>query len=316
MQDSVPTEDEWLSYFDALSNWGRWGDDDVRGTLNFITPEHVRSAASLIRTGETVSCSRVINFGRRADEDPNRPLHFMARTGTAAQEKGGSGASDWAVLPLHGLTLTHIDAHSHMFWDGMMYNGQLASAVTAESGARQGGLEPFADGVVGRAVLVDVPALHGLDWLEESHAITSREIDAALKLQETSVASGDILVVRTGYGQRRRVDPLGGGGGEPDDMNPLLPGLSPEALPWFYQNEISVVGTDTGTEARPSPYTWLAPFHSVAMCAMGMWVIDNLDLEAAARKCRELGRWTFHLTIAPMRLKYVTGCPVNPIATF
>jgi kynurenine formamidase len=315
-QSTRPSEAEWLDYFQALSNWGRWGDDDTRGTLNLITQECVRKAASLVREGITVSCAREVDFTASPKEDPRRALHFMSHTGSNAAAHGGGGAIDWAILPLHGLTITHLDAHAHMFWDAKMYNGQDARMVTAEQGARRGSLAPAAGGIVGRGVLLDIAALHGVPWLGEGHEISAAELDDAARRQDVQLEPGDILMVRTGYGARRRTDPVTGDGGGPGDERPELPGLGAGSLPWMRAHDVAVAGTDTGTEARPSHYSWLAPFHAVAMVAMGMWIVDNYDLEDLAQTCERLGRYEFMATIATIRLKNSTGSPVNPLAVF
>ena len=49
--------EEFNELFQEFNNWGRWGADDERGTMNLITPEKIRSAASLVRSGVTVSLS-------------------------------------------------------------------------------------------------------------------------------------------------------------------------------------------------------------------------------------------------------------------
>jgi kynurenine formamidase len=311
-----PSEAEWLSYFQTLSNWGRWGDDDTRGTLNLITDECVRKAASLVREGITVSCARDVDFTASPKEDPGRALHFMSQTGSGTAAHGGGGAVDWVILPLHGLTITHIDAHGHMFWDAKMYNGQDAGMVTAEHGARRGSLAPAAGGIIGRGVLLDIAALHGVPWLEAGHEISAAQLDDAAKRQGVQLEPGDILMVRTGYGARRRTDPLTGGGEGPGERQPGLPGLGAGSLPWMRAHDVAVIGTDTGTETQPSHYSWLAPFHAVAMVAMGMWVVDNYDLEDLAQTCERLGRYEFMVTIATIRLKNSTGSPVNPLAVF
>jgi kynurenine formamidase len=312
-----PTEDEWREYFQTLSNWGRWGPDDVRGPLNLITPEVVQAALALVREGTSVSCAREISWGTGVTEDPDRPLHFMSRTGTAARPEGPDGGNDWVVLPMHGLTMTHLDAPSHMFWNGKMYNGQDAGSVTAERGARLGSIAPVANGIVGRGVLLDVAAALGVDCLDPGYPISPDELDRAASRQSVTMQPGDVLWVRTGYGSRRAVAPWPTGPGTGlNDLQPHLPGLGPKSLPWMRDHDVAVIGTDTGTDARPSLYSFVAPFHVVAMTAIGMWIVDNLELEALSQTCERLGRWEFLMTIAPVRLKYSTGAPVNPIALF
>jgi kynurenine formamidase len=313
-----PSEQEWLTYFDTLSNWGRWGTDDVLGPLNLITPDVVRTATALVSEGLPVSCARDVRFGQGATEDPDQPLHFMSRTGLGGRDTGPDGANDWVVLPMHGLTMTHLDAPAHMFRHGKMYNGQDARTVTAERGARLGSIAPVANGIVGRGVLLDVAAALEVDCLEPGHPITPDELDRAATRQSVEMQPGDILMVRTGYGARRQSSgpwPYGVGG-ESDADQPHLPGLGPACLPWMRENDVAVVGTDTGTDARPSAYSFVAPFHIVAMVAIGIWIIDNFELENLAQTCARLSRWEFLMTIAPVRLRNSTGAPVNPVAIF
>jgi hypothetical protein len=111
-----PSEEEWLGYFERLSNWGRWGPGDTHGTLNFITDDVRRSAAALVSEGVAVSCSRLIDFTPGRREDPNQPLHFMIRTGTSAPAQGGGGAGDWAVLPLHRLAAAGRICYLQAYW--------------------------------------------------------------------------------------------------------------------------------------------------------------------------------------------------------
>ena len=154
----LPTQEEVLGYFKSLSNWGRWGQDDERGTLNLITPEKVRQAAALVREGVSVSCARPITY----DLGPGSSLviHYMTGTGEAQvpgtpNVAGGSG--DFFGIAPHGYTITHMDAHSHMFWEGYMYNGRPANLITARGGAVVG--QPGADGLVGGGDLSHVGTL-------------------------------------------------------------------------------------------------------------------------------------------------------------
>ncbi len=314
---SEPSEDEWLGYFDSLSNEGRWGADDTRGPLNLITPDVVRAATGLISEGLTVSCARDVGFGPGVAEDPDRPQHYMIRTGLGGRTDGPDGGNDWVGLPMHGLIMTHLDAPAHMFWNGKLYNGQDARRITAERGAQVGSIAPVANGIVGRGVLLDVAAAKGVNCLPASYAINPADLDQTAAHQGVEIHPGDILMVRTGYGSERAVRPWHGGTGEnPQDSLPHLPGFGPSCLPWMREHDIAVVGTDTGNEARPSKYSFVAPFHVVAMSRIGMWIIDNYELEALAQTCARLKRWQYFVSIGPIRLKYSTGAPVNPIAIF
>jgi kynurenine formamidase len=316
----IASEEEWLGYFESLSNWGRWGPEDSLGTLNLITDSKVLNAARLIEVGTHVSCARVVDFGDRCPVTESRtpPLHFFSHTGQNPPSRGGSGAMDWLGIPLHGLHITHLDAHAHAFWDGRMYNGKPASAVSAETGARAGSTHPLSNGVVTRGVLMDVPRALGVEALPPGFAVGADELDLCARQAGVTPEPGDLLMVRTGYGGARRSrGPVGtpyDAPGSPDA--PHLPGVGVAALPWLRQNDVAIVGTDTGTDARPAPYSFNAPVHAVALCAMGMWVIDNLDLEDVSEACARYGRGAFLVTVAPIKLKNATGSPVNPIAVF
>jgi kynurenine formamidase len=322
--DDAPelSEEEWRGYFTSLSNWGRWGPDDQRGTLNLVTPEKVRAATALVTEGRQVPCGRVIEFGNRVSvyEQEDGVLHFMATTGGRLNPDGAGGGNDWVGFSIHGLYITHLDAPSHQFWGGTMFNGHPATSVTAETGARAGSVELAGEGIVTRGVLIDVAATKGVDPLPAGYGISTADLEAAVSVGARP-EPGDVVLVRTGYGaerkgQRRRVPDIPFAEGEEHSDLPHLPGLHAATLPWFREHDVAVVGTDTGTERRPSTHTWVAPFHVVAMTAIGMWVLDNFELEELAATCRELGRWEFLMVIAPLRFKGTTGSPVNPLAIF
>jgi kynurenine formamidase len=194
--------------------------------------------------------------------------------------------------------------------------------LTAEAGARAGSVELAGTGIVSRGVLLDVAGHLGVDALHEGYPISPEDLDGAAGDHGVEMEPGDVVLVRTGYGgtrheHRHRVPDAKLAPGETDRSTlPHLPGLSPSTLPWFRHHDVALVGTDTGTECRPSHHEWIAPFHVVAMTSIGIWILDNFELEELAQVCRELGRWTFMIVIAPIRFKNTTGSPVNPIAVF
>ena len=317
------SDEEWRSYFETLSNWGRWGSDDQRGTLNLIDAAKVHAAAQLVQDGRHVSCGRLVEFGNRVSvyEAEDAPLHFVSSTGARLNADGAGGGLDWVGFQIHGLYMTHLDAPSHQIWGGRMFNGHPAEALTAEAGAQAGSIDLAGSGIVSRGVLLDVAGVAGFDALPAGYGIGPEELDGAAAAQAVEPEAGDVVLVRTGYGAQRRRSrgriPAveAAAGAEPGGL-PHLPGLAPSALPWFRHHDIAVVGTDTGTDCRPSAHDWLAPFHVVAMCAMGMWVLDNFELEELAEVCHDTGRYEFMIVIAPVRFKNTTGSPVNPIAVF
>jgi kynurenine formamidase len=306
------TEDDVVALVESMSNWGRWGEEDQLGALNLITADKIRAAASLITEGRSVSLSRVVEFAPKPSrhEAGVPPIHFMQKSGEGAREDRGDAAYDWAGLPLHGHYVTHLDAHSHIFFNRMTYNGTPSSQVTSDRGALRAGIDVAGQGIVSRGVLLDIPRARGVEWLTGSDGVTPEDLIAAEDLTGVRCEAGDVILVRTGYGARRQGQHAGADQG--------LPGLTAECLPWIREREPAVIGSDTGTDQSPARFQEKlgAPVHLVCIVAMGMWVIDNCDLEAAATVCRELGRSSFMFSAAPLRLKNSTGSPFNPVAIF
>jgi kynurenine formamidase len=275
--------------------------------LNLLTHETVRSAVKLVKHGRQVSCGRAIGSGA-ARPDPNPALHFMFSSGDAAPAQGFGGATDWFGMGFHGHAVTHVDAPSHIFWDGKLYNGFDARRVTTR-GAEAGSVELAADGIIGRGVLVDIPRYRGVAKLNGGDPILPDELDACLKSEDVELVPGDILIIRTG----RDV---------PDIAPRTEPawadaGLHAGCLPWLRKRDIALLVADVAQEVQPSGYPKLRfPVHAVGIVAMGLWFVDNAYLEDLAAACVEYKRWAFLFTVAPLRLTHATGSPVNPIALF
>lgn len=289
----------------SLSNWDRWGADDQLGALNHIRPEHRAAAAASVRSGRTVSCARPLPT-QPAPENPSPVAHHMIGTHTE-----GYGA-DWIGVASHGYATTHLDALCHIFWDGRTYNGHPTEVVTAH-GAEELGVHHLRDGVVGRGVLLDIPAVLGTDALEPGTPIGVAELEAAEQVAGVTVGAGDILLVRTGRWVWHRAN----GGWDPRER---LAGLHASCLPWLHEREVAMLGGDGVSDVHPShvePTDGVAtrlPIHTVGIVAMGLHLLDNLDLDDLAVACAEEGRWSFLLTVAPLVVVGGTASPVNPIA--
>ena len=311
MAGKIPSEDEVLGYFESLSNWGRWGEEDQMGTLNLITPEKTRRAAGLVREGTTLSCARTLRYDAAPDV-PVPPLHYMIESGEGWSHGANPRASsDFIGVAFHGHFVTHMDSLAHFFWEGKLYNGRPAHMVSTRLGATAESIELVKNGVVTRGVLVDVPMVRQTDWVERGQGVTREDIEAAEARCGFRVEEGDVLLVRTGQLRRRDVE----GPADPNVAGSTACGAS--CLPLFHQRGIAVIGSDTGNDVMPSPYAKVPnPIHQVGIVAMGLWILDNANLEDLARACLERNRWEFLININPLRMHNATGSPVNPVAVF
>jgi kynurenine formamidase len=291
-----------LALHQTLSNWGRWGDDDQLGALNLITPAVTAAAAATVRTGRTVSCARPLNT-QAAVDNPVPVAHHMIGTATE-----GWGA-DYIALQPHGFATSHIDALCHVFHEGKIFNGYPIEAVTAH-GATRLGIHHLSSGIVTRGVLLDMAGLFGVDALEPGTAIFPEDLEAAEEKAGVTVQSGDALFVRTGRWHWRQAH------GAWDATN-LAAGLDASCLAWLRHRDVATLGSDCVSDVLPSRVDGVAmPIHTVAIVALGLHLMDNLDFDALAVACGEEGRWDFLLTVAPLVLRRGTASPVNPIAVF
>jgi len=312
----APSEAEVRGYLQTLSNWGRWGAEDQLGTINLITAAKRVAAARLVRDGVSVTCARPIVTDITADTTV-QPMRFMVDSGegrdTASPERNleRRGAAEFIGMVFHGYTITHVDTPAHYFWDGKLYNGRSCNLVTSREGATVESVDLLHDGVVSRGVLLDVARTRGVPWLEGGDGVMPEDLEAAERAAGVRVESGDILLVRTGYYGRRVAE------GPVHPLRAGSPALHVACCPWLRERGVAMIGTDTHNDIHPPPYPSMGnSFHVVSLVAMGLWLIDNGNLEELGQACAERRRWEFLLTIAPLRLRNVTGSPVNPIAVF
>lgn len=313
---NIPDEETVKGYFKTLSNWGRWGKDDELGTLNFISPAKRLEATALVRDGVSVSCARPITT-ERAPDVISPFLHYMTGTGErlalqASQPggaQGGGGSGDFYGIAYHGYFITHLDAPCHIFWNGKMYNDRSPSLVTPQ-GAKACSIEPVHDGVVTRGVLLDIPRLRNVKWLEPGDHIYPEDLEAAERACDVRAKEGDALLIRTGHWKRRTelgAWPLAQGNA----------GLHGSCLPWLHQRRVAMLGSDTVQDSIPSGYPAMRqPIHQIGIPAMGLWLMDNGNFEDLAAGCERRNRWVFMFVLSPLRVVNGTGSPANPLAIF
>jgi kynurenine formamidase len=322
--DQRPTQAELLGYLTQLSNWGRWGPGDSLGTVNHITDASRARAAGLIRSGVSVSCARTIAPAPSAEDGTTgiAPQRFMLRTGQGLAdpdrvardgiEPGDrqEGAAEYLGYAAHGYRVTHLDGLSHIFWDRTMYNGRPAARVSAHAGAVEHDITAVRGGIVTRGILVDAARHRDVPWLEPGDGVTDTELRAILSAAGLTVGPGDALLLRTGYGRKRReqgADPPAGG----------CAGWHASCLPSLHEWGVSMVGADTAQDVVPSGYPAVRlPVHAVGIVAMGMPLLDNADFEDLARQCELHRRWEFFFMLAPLPFTGSTSSAVNPLAIF
>jgi len=308
-----PVTREWMQRtFEATKNWGRWGAEDERGALHFVTSRKRAAAAALARDGVAVSCARDLPV-EASIENPSPALHHMLVAGDAADSvMPGVGATmDFIGVAFHGMATSHLDALCHVAVDGRIYNGFPVSEVRS-TGARRSSVMVIADGIVSRGVLLDVPRLRGVDWLEPGERVAPDELERAETAQRVRVEEGDVLLVGTGRDARRAAQ------GPWDPVAVGLAGLDARCIPWLHERRIAVLGSDGVSDALPGAGIegWPIPVHQCCLVAMGVPLLDNLALAELARACAERGRYEFLFLAAPLRVPGGTGSPLNPIAVF
>jgi kynurenine formamidase len=309
---SFISSSEFDELFKSVCNWGKWGSDDERGTLNYITPEEVRNAASQVRSGRTVSMAAPINKVAGPD-NPHPAVHYMVQ---AYDVPSGLGepqfSTDFLACEFHGDCHTHIDALCHIAYKGRLYNGKPAQDVTSR-GPKIQDITAYAHGIVGRGVLLDIPRLRGVKWLEPGEAVTPEELEAAEKAQGVGLGKGDIFVFRTGHHRRR----LEMGPWDNSYSGEGKAGLHALAIPLLHEREVAAFFPDGDGETVPSNVEGVAyPIHTLQIASMGMACSDSLQFEELVQVCEQEHRWEFMVMAAPLRLPGGTGSLFNPIAVF
>ncbi|MFD7256851.1 cyclase family protein [Streptomyces sp. NPDC059874] len=298
------SREEFDALFASVRTWGRWDPAD-RGAWNRVTPDHVRRAAALVRDGRTVPMG--LPWNTRPGPDNSKPaLHHMTDLGDVEPPEPATH-KDFLAVDYHGKAVTHLDALSHVAYRGLLYEGHPARETIGAGGARFGSVAALGP-LVTKGVLLDLPAVLGVDWLEPGHAVRARDVIAAERALGVEIDDGCAVLLRSGRFRRRRE--LG-----PWDVGAAGAGFHVDAVPLLAERAISLLGADGDSDVRPSPVEGLhSPVHALAIAAMGVPLLDNLDLEALSAACAEAGRHEFMIVVTPLDVPGGTGSPVNPVA--
>ena len=296
--------DQFDAWMEAASNWGRWGAEDEKGTLNLITPAKRKAAAALVQDGTSVSLAVDLNTEKSAINfspfEVKLDLHSLE-----SQE----AASDHQAVSYHGYAHTHIDGMPHFIHKGKMYNG-VPAEVLKPGGAEKLGIENAYEGIFTRGVLVDMAWFYGVDYVTPGKAIMAEDLEAWEAKTGITLGSGDVLLLRTG-----RWDYTAEKGATA--LLQATAGLHPSVALWLKERDIAVLGSDAISDVLPSRVEGRPnPLHELVLVGLGMLILDNLDLDGVATAAKERNRWDFLFVGAPLRVPGGTGSPLNPLAIF
>jgi len=293
-----PTDEEYLDYSKRFSNWGRWGENDKLGTLNFIDSDTVLIAQKSIRLGRSISLGRPI---------ANAGFSMRINRNSFKWGEGKIGvASDKISVIAHGYTETHIDALNHAISiDGKLYNGLPESDIT-EQGAKSHGIENWRDGIVTRGILYDIPKLRGSTFIPLDRPVQGWELEDFARQENIQPRRGDAVIINCGRNAYFYSNP-----GAPN-TNGNKPGLHPSVLEFLFSYDSALLGSDFD-EAPNKVYSAIYPIHSISNPFMGLPTLWNLDLEKLAEACNKYKTWEFFIVIAPLIVIGGTGSVVNPI---
>lgn len=294
-----------------LSNWGRWGEADQRGTLNFIGPEQVARATGLAHRGVAVSCAIEFNAdGPMPDRGRYNPRHLMLETGAGMQLPGGFQYAD-DVIEMSLQAATQWDALSHAFYDGQLYNGRSSSTITS-AGASVNAITAVEDGVCGRGVLLDVAGSLGPGPLPLGTNISAADLETCAARQGVTVSTGDIVLIRTGAVGAA----IAAGVWDPSFVFGPSAGLGLDCAEWLHEREVAAVAADNvAVEVMPGEAEdCLMPLHMVCQRDMGLIFGEIWDLESLLAACTDAACFEFLLVAPPLPVSGAVGAPVNPIA--
>jgi len=290
---------EFDELFKQVSNWGRWGKDDQLGAVNLVDAAKRKQATALVKTGVSVSLAHN-PLTERAEDNANPFEHTMLR---------GNNMDRYAVT-YHGYAHSHIDALCHFLYKDQTYNGYARADVNTDRGCAKLGIDNLKAGVITCGVLVDIPRLRGVEFLEPGTPVYAEDVEAWEKKVGVKVGPGDVLLLRTGRWARRAK--LG-----PWNVAQRAAGFHASIAPWIKARGAAIVGSDAGEDVTPSQVDGITlPVHTLLITAMGINLLDNQDLEALGEAAARSRRWEFMIAIAPVPVTGGTGFPVNAIATF
>ena len=291
--------EEFDQLFHQVKNWGRWGADDELGAMNLLTDAKRKQALGLAKTGLSVSLAH--NPLTEAAADNTSPFEHTMNPGFTM---------DTVKVSFHGYAHSHIDALCHILYKNQTYNGYARADVNTAKGCTKLSIDRLKAGVVTRGILIDIPRLRNLPHLEPGTPVFQEDIEAWEKKAGVKIGVGDAIFLRTGRWARRTAS-------GPWALSQNAAGYHASLAPWFKERGIVLLGSDDAQDVVPSLVEGVRlPVHTLAITALGINILDNMNLEAVGETAARLKQWEFLLVVAPIPVTGGTGFPTNPLAIF
>jgi len=294
----------------CVHDHSRWGTADQIGAANYLTVEKRLAALRSVKQGKIYDVSHVISMNAPYMAPNQTPflLSMWASWKESIKRRRKMGFTNDAGSNVDRLEMTthvgtHIDALGHFSSGDKLYNGNCAEEVVSNWGLDRLGIE-HAPPMISRGIMLDVSRFDGGEFLEPGRVVTPDDLQRACDEARVKIESGDIVMIRTGWGRFFGVDNARYLHGEP--------GIDVPAAHWLTDREVVAIGTDNmAVEVLPNPDAGKSlPVHQYTLAEAGTYLIENLALEELARD----RVYEFCFILLATKYRGATGCPVRPIA--
>ena len=289
----------------SAQDWtkSKWGPNDEIGAANYMTPELVVKAASLVKTGKTYALG--IPVTPQTPAYPPRTFKLtIVQPGQAGSPGLGPNKATYNddILDTWVGIGSQLDGLGHLGVEHVYYNGNKLADFADPNGLKKLGIEKVPP-MVTRGVLLDMAAYYNTDIVKEGTAFNVKEIEEAAKKQGVEIRQGDVVLFHTGWLSLIGKDDKRYGAAEP--------GLGVEGAKYLTGKGVVAVGADTwGLEVLPFEGKTIFEVHQILLAMNGTYILENMDTAAlAADKGYE-----FLFVLGQPRFKGGVQSMINPVA--
>jgi kynurenine formamidase len=289
----------------SAQDWtkSKWGPNDEIGAANYMTPELVVKAASLVKTGKTYALGIPVD-----SKTPAYPPRTFKITIVQPGQAGNSGIGPNKATYNDDILDTwvgigsQIDGLGHLGIEHVYYNGNKLADFADPTGLKKLGIEKVPP-MVTRGVLLDMAAHYNTDVVKEGTAFNVKEIEDVAKKQNVEIRQGDVVIFHTGWLSLIGKDDKRYSAGEP--------GLGVEGAKYLTGKGVVAVGADTwAVEAIPFESKNVFEVHQILLAMNGTYILENMD---TAELAKDKG-YEFLFVLGQPRWRGGVQSMINPIA--